>query len=113
MAIATEVRAYADAALKQGRTALNQASTAVNTATDRVVELVEDAPKPAFAVLGAADLAIETAAKRLPKGATDVHLSKAKEVYGVVLLPNMLAIDEQKTSDRRRARLKGKRDNEV
>jgi hypothetical protein len=45
MPIATEVRAYADAALKQGKTALSQASTAVNTATDRVVELVEDAPK--------------------------------------------------------------------
>ena len=84
MAIATEVRAYADAALKQGRTALNQASTAVNTATDRVVELVEDAPKPAFAVLGAADLAIETVAKHLPKGATDVYLSTAKDVYGTL-----------------------------
>jgi hypothetical protein len=37
MPIATDVRAYADAALKQGKTALSQASTAVNTATDRAV----------------------------------------------------------------------------
>jgi hypothetical protein len=84
MAIATEVRAYADAALQQGKTALNQASTAVNTATDRVIELVEDAPKPAFAVLGAADLAIESVAKHLPKGAADLHLSTAKDVYGTL-----------------------------
>ena len=84
MAIATEVRAYVDAARKQGRTALNQASTAVNTATDRVVELVEDAPKPAFAVFGAADLAVESVAKHLPKGVTDVHLSTAKDVYGTL-----------------------------
>jgi len=84
MAIATQVRAYADAALKQGKTALNQASTAVNTATDHVVELVEDAPKPALAVLGAADLAIETIAKRLPRRATDVHRSTAKDVYGTL-----------------------------
>jgi len=84
MAIATQVRAYADAALRQGKTALNQTSTAVNTATDHVVELVEDAPRPAFAVLGAADLAIETIAKRLPKRATDVHRSTAKDVYGTL-----------------------------
>jgi hypothetical protein len=84
MAIATEVRAYADAALKQGKTALKQAGTAVNTASDRVVELVEDAPKPAFAVLGAADLAIESVAKHLPRGATDVYLSTARDVYSTL-----------------------------
>jgi hypothetical protein len=78
------VRAYADAALKQGKTALKQAGTAVNTASDRVVELVEDAPKPAFAVLGAADLAIESVAKHLPRGATDVYLSTARDVYSTL-----------------------------
>ena len=79
--IATDARAYADAAIKQGKTVLSQASTAVNTATDRAVELVEDAPKPVFAVLGAADLAVETVAKRLPKSATHAYLSTAKDVY--------------------------------
>jgi len=106
MTIATEVRAYADAALKQGRTALNQASTAVNTATDRVVELVEDAPKPAFAVLGAADLAIETVAKRLPKGATDVYLSTAKDVYGTLTARGQAKIAALRT-DPRLAKLVG------
>jgi heparin binding hemagglutinin HbhA len=84
MPIATDVRAYADAALKQGKTALSQASTAVNTATERAVELVEDAPKPVFAFLGAADLAVETVAKHLPKGATDAYRSTAKDVYGTL-----------------------------
>jgi hypothetical protein len=106
MPIATEVRAYADAALKQGKTALSQASTAVNTATDRVVELVEDAPKPAFAVLGAADLAIETVAKRLPKGATDVHLSTAKDVYGTLTARGEAKIAALR-NDPRLAKLRG------
>jgi hypothetical protein len=106
MPIATEVRAYADAALKQGKTALSRASTAVNTATDRVVELVEDAPKPAFAVLGAADLAVETVAKRLPKGATDVHLSKAKDVYGTLTARGEAKIAALR-NDPRLAKLRG------
>jgi heparin binding hemagglutinin HbhA len=84
MPIATEVRAYADAALKQGKTALSQATAAVNTATGRALELVEDTPKPVFAVLGAADLAVETVAKRLPRGATDAYRSTAKDVYGTL-----------------------------
>jgi hypothetical protein len=84
MPIATEVRAYADAAVKQGKTVLSQATVAVNTATGRAVELAEDAPKPAFAVLGAADLAIETVAKRLPKGATGRYRSTAKDIYGTL-----------------------------
>jgi hypothetical protein len=106
MTIATEVRAYADAALKQGKTALNQASTAVNTATDRVVELVEDAPKPAFAVLGAADLAIETVAKHLPKGATDAYRSTAKDVYGTLTARGEAKIAALRT-DPRLAKLVG------
>jgi len=70
MPIATDVRDYADADVKQGKTVLSQAAGAINTATGRVVELSEDAPKPVYAVLGAADLAVESVAKRLPKGAT-------------------------------------------
>jgi hypothetical protein len=106
MPIATDVRAYADAALRQGKTALSQATGAVNTATNRVVELVEDAPKPAFAVLGAADLAIETVAKRLPKGATDVHLSKAKDVYGTLTARGEAKIAALR-NDPRLAKLRG------
>jgi heparin binding hemagglutinin HbhA len=62
MSIATDVRAYADAALEQGKTALTQATATVNTVNKRVVA---DAPKPAFAALGAADLVAETVTKRV------------------------------------------------
>jgi hypothetical protein len=106
MPIATDVRAYADAALKQGKTVLSQATVAVNTATDRVVELAEDAPKHVFAVLGAADLAIETVAKRLPKGATDVHLSTAEDVYGTLTARGEAKIAALR-NDPRLAKLRG------
>jgi len=62
MSIATDVRAYADAALEQGKTALTQATNTVNTVNKRVAA---DAPKPAFAALGAADLVAETVTKRV------------------------------------------------
>src|SRR5207248_2461842 len=62
MSIATDVRAYADAALEQGKTALTQATATVTTVNKR---LVEDAPKPAFAAVGAADLVAETVTKRV------------------------------------------------
>jgi heparin binding hemagglutinin HbhA len=62
MSIATDVRAYADAALEQGKTALTQATATVNTVNKRVAA---DAPKPAFAALGAADLVAETVTKRV------------------------------------------------
>jgi hypothetical protein len=106
MPIATEVRAYADAAVKQGKTVLSQASTAVNTATDRAVELAEDAPKPLFAVLGAADLAIETVAKRLPKGATDTYRSTAKDIYGTLTARGEAKIAALR-NDPRLAKLRG------
>lgn len=48
MPIATDVRAYADAALEQGKTVLSRATTAVNTAAERAVELVKDAPNLVF-----------------------------------------------------------------
>jgi hypothetical protein len=106
MPIATDVRAYAGAAVKQGKTALSQASTAVNTATDRAVELAEDAPKPLFALLGAADLAVETVAKRLPKGATDAYRSSAKDVYGTLTARGEAKIAALR-SDPRLAKLRG------
>jgi len=78
MSIATDVRAYADAALEQGKTALTQATATVTTVNKR---LVEDAPKPAFAALGAADLVAETVTKRveaLPAEAV-ANVSKVQE----------------------------------
>jgi heparin binding hemagglutinin HbhA len=78
MSIATDVRAYADAALEQGKTALTQATATVTTVNKR---LVEDAPKPAFAAVGAADLVAETVTKRveaLPAEAV-ANVSKVQE----------------------------------
>lgn len=78
MSIATDVRNYADLALEQGKTALTQAASVVTTANKR---LVADAPKPAYAALGAADLVAATVTKRieaLPSGAV-ANASKAQE----------------------------------
>ncbi|MEO6701367.1 MAG: hypothetical protein ABI140_12010 [Jatrophihabitantaceae bacterium] len=78
MSIATEVRSYADTALAQGKTVLSQASTAVVTANKR---LATDAPKPAYAALGAADLVAETVTKRveaLPAEAVE-NVAKAQQ----------------------------------
>ena len=61
MSIATDVRAYADLALGQGKSALSQAGSAVTNANKR---LVADAPKPVFAALGVADLVAATVTKR-------------------------------------------------
>jgi hypothetical protein len=82
LSIATDARAYADAALEQGKSVLSQATNAVNAATDRVVELVEEeAPKSAFAVVGAADLAVETVTKRVEAfpSETAINVAKAQE----------------------------------
>jgi heparin binding hemagglutinin HbhA len=78
MSIATDVRAYADAALEQGKTALAQATTFNK-------RIVEDAPKPAFAAVGVADLVAETVAKRveaLPAEAAET-VAKAQELSKV------------------------------
>ncbi|MDQ2837413.1 MAG: hypothetical protein M3Y42_13230 [Actinomycetota bacterium] len=78
MSIATDVRSYADTALAQGKVALSQAGTAVASANKR---LVTDAPKPAYAALGAADLVAATVTKRvesLPAEAVG-NVSKAQQ----------------------------------
>lgn len=78
MSITTEARSYADAAVEQGKTVINQAATAVNTANKR---FVADAPKPAYAMVGAADLVVETVTKRveaLPSEAA-ANVAKAQE----------------------------------
>lgn len=61
MSIATDVRAYADLALEQGKLVLSQAGAAVSTANKR---LAADAPKPVLAALGVADMVAETVTKR-------------------------------------------------
>jgi len=61
MSIATDVRAYADLVLEQGKTVLSQAGSVVDTASKR---LTADAPKPVFAAFGVADLLAQTVTKR-------------------------------------------------
>jgi hypothetical protein len=103
MSIATDVRSYADIALAQGKAAL---STAGNAAVLVNKRLVADAPKPAYAALGAADLVATAVTRRveslptdavsnvgrvqqtigtLPAAArttTEAYLSTAKDLYG-------------------------------
>ena len=61
MSIATDVRAYADLALEQGKNVLNQAGAVMSTANKR---LAADAPKPVFAALGVADLVAEAVTRQ-------------------------------------------------
>lgn len=91
MSIATDVRAYADLALEQGKSALSQAGAVVNNANKR---LAADAPKPVLAALGAADMVAETLSKRaetvgkrveaLPADAVD-NVAKAQETGKALL----------------------------
>lgn len=78
MTIATDVRSYADQAVAQGKSALNQAGQLL-AATNR--RLAADAPKPAYVALGAADLLAATVTKRvedLPVDAVN-GVSKAQQ----------------------------------
>jgi len=69
MSITTEARSYADLAVTQGKTVLAQATSALNQAGSALSNanrrLRTDAPKPAYAALGAADLLAATVTKRL------------------------------------------------
>ncbi|HST48580.1 hypothetical protein [Jatrophihabitans sp.] len=77
MSIATDIRAYADLALEQGRAALNQAGTAAGTANKR---LAADAGKQVRVVLGAADLLAETVGKQVEAlGKQAEHLGRRME----------------------------------
>jgi hypothetical protein len=75
MSIATDVRYYADTALAQGKAALSNAGTAAVLVNKRVNQrLIADAPKPAYAALGAADLVATAVTRRveaLPTEAVD------------------------------------------
>ncbi len=62
MSITTDIRAYADLALEQGRAALSQAGSAAGSANKR---LTADAGKQLKAALGAADLVAETVGKQV------------------------------------------------
>jgi hypothetical protein len=62
MSIATDVRSYADTALAQGKAALSNAGNAAVLVNKR---LVADAPKPAYAALGAADLVASAVSRRV------------------------------------------------
>jgi hypothetical protein len=78
MSIATEARSYAELAVSQGKNALTQASSTVKTANRK---LAADAPKPAYAALGAADLLATAVTKRvedLPVDAVN-GVSKAQQ----------------------------------
>jgi hypothetical protein len=68
MSIATDVRSYADIALSQGKAALSTAGTAAVLVNKR---LVADAPKPAYAALGAADLVATAVTRRVESLPTD------------------------------------------
>jgi exonuclease VII small subunit len=119
MSISTDVRAYADAALEQGKSALEQGKSALEqgkgaleqgktvldqgkavldqgrsaltqasvTVTTINKRLVEDAPKSAFAALGAADLVAGTVTKRveaLPAEAV-AQVAKVQETGAAVI----------------------------
>ena len=78
MSIATDVRFYADTALAQGKAALSNAGNAAVLVNKR---LVTDAPKPAYAALGAADLVASVVTRRveaLPGEAAD-NVYKAQQ----------------------------------
>lgn len=68
MSIATDVRSYADTALSQGKAALSNAGNAAVLVNKR---LVADAPKPAYAALGAADLVATAVTRRVESLPTD------------------------------------------
>ncbi|HTZ45935.1 MAG TPA: hypothetical protein VMB79_18890 [Jatrophihabitans sp.] len=85
MSIATEARGYADLAVAQGRSAFAQATAALQqrrtTLTNANRKLVADAPKPAYAALGAADLVAATVTKRIEDLPVDAvqGVSKAQQ----------------------------------
>jgi hypothetical protein len=68
MSITTDVRSYADTALSQGKAALSTAGSAAVLVNRR---LVADAPKPAYAALGAADLVATAVTRRVESLPTD------------------------------------------
>ncbi len=92
MSIATDVRAYADLALEQGKSALSQAGTAVINANKR---LATDAPKPVLAALGVADLVADTLGKQAEAlGKQAGHLGKRVESLPADAAGNVVKVQE-------------------
>ncbi|MDQ1743760.1 MAG: hypothetical protein QOE23_2099, partial [Pseudonocardiales bacterium] len=92
MSIATDVRAYADLALEQGKSALSQAGTAVVNANKR---LATDAPKPVLAALGVADLVADTLGKQAEAlGKQAGHLGKRVESLPADAAGNVVKVQE-------------------
>jgi hypothetical protein len=102
MSIATDVRAYADLALEQGRLVLSQAGAAVSTANKR---LAADAPKPVFAALGVADIVAETVTKRAGTVGKRVETLPADAAGNVVKVQETGKALISKTQDDALARL--------
>lgn len=92
MSIATDVRAYADLALEQGKSALSQAGTAVVNANKR---LATDAPKPVLAALGVADLVADALSKQADTlGKQAGHLGKRVESLPAETAGNVVKVQE-------------------
>jgi hypothetical protein len=92
MSIATDVRAYADLALEQGKSALSQAGTAVVNANKR---LATDAPKPVLAALGVADLVADALGKQADAlGKQAGHLGKRVESLPAETAGNVVKVQE-------------------
>lgn len=102
MSIATDVRAYADLALEQGKTVLGQASAVINTANKR---LAAEAPKPVFAALGVADLVAEAVTKRAETVGKRVEALPADAAGNVAKAQGTGKALLSKTQDDARARI--------
>lgn len=85
MSIATDVRSYADTALSQGKAALSNAGNAAVLVNKR---LVADAPKPAYAALGAADLVAAAVSRRVESLPTDAvsNVGRVQQTGRVLLV---------------------------
>lgn len=106
MSIATDVRAYADLALEQGKNVLSQAGAAVSTANKR---LAADAPKPVLAALGVADLVATTVAKQADLLGKRVETLPADAAENVAKVQDTGKFLITKTQDDAMARITGLR----
>ena len=103
MSIATDVRSYADTALSQGKAALSNAGSAAVLVNKR---LVADAPKPAYAALGAADLVAAAVTRRVESLPTEA----VSNVGRVQQTGRVLIVRTQNDALARLAELRGRLD---
>ncbi|HEX8095883.1 hypothetical protein [Jatrophihabitans sp.] len=107
MSIATDVRAYADLALEQGKNVLSQAGAMVSTTNKR---LAADAPKPVFAALGVADLVAATVTKQADLVSKRVETLPADAAENVAKVQDTGRSLISKTQDEALARIAELRD---